>query len=155
MSSCAKLLPVLITVLALVCPVSAAENDTEVKVRALVESAIEMFKSKGTEAALKAINDRNGPFVKGDLYVFALTMDNTLVGQPHEHTLRNMNLNNIKDNNGLLLFQKFSEVVSGKGEGWVEYLWAKPGAKVASRKTSFVKKVPNEGLYVGAGYYLD
>ncbi len=155
MSCNVKLLPVLILVLALVCPVSAADNDKEVKVKALVESAIEMFKSQGRDGTLKAINDAKGPFVKDDFYVFALTMNNVMLGHPHEHTIRRMNVSNIKDNHGVQLFEKFRVVVKNQGEGWVEYLWARPGSKVPSRKRSFVKAVPDENLYVGAGYYLD
>lgn len=143
-----------LVVLALVCPVMAAESGKAQQAKTLVENAIEMFKTVGRDDTLKAINDKNGPFVKGDLYVFALTMDNKMVGHPHEYSIRRMNVNNVQDNNGVRLFQRFREVVTTTGEGWVEYLWARPGTKVASSKRSFVKKVPGEDLYVGAGYYM-
>ncbi len=154
MPCCVKSALGLILVLALVCPVKAAEDVKEREIKALVESAIDMFRSQGRDSMLKAINDKNGPFVKDDLYVFALTMDNTMLGHPYEHTIRRINVSNVQDNNGTRLFEKFKEVVTTKGEGWVEYLWAKPGAAVPSPKRSFVKKVPGEDLYVGAGYYL-
>ena len=47
------------------------------------------------------------------------------------------------------------EVAETKGSGWVEYMWAKPGEKEPSPKKSFVKKVPGENLYVGAGFYVN
>lgn len=142
---------VFFTLLAVVCPLRAGQAE---EAMTLVDSAMVMFQQAGREAALKAINEKSGPFVKGDLYVFALTMDNLMVGHPHEHSLRRVNLNNTRDANGVLLFQKFKEVVEKKGSGWVEYTWAKPGEKDPSPKRSFVKKVPGEDLYIGAGYYV-
>jgi cytochrome c len=119
----------------------------------LVGKAIAMFKEMGREATLKAINDPKGPFVEGDLYLFALTMDNVLVGQPHQRLLRRMNLSKTQDSSGVYFFAKFKEIAQDPGQGWVKYSWAKPGEKDASPKRSFIKRVPGENLYVGAGYY--
>lgn len=121
----------------------------------LVEKGINLFKEKGREATIKIINDPKGPFVKGDLYLFALTMDNVLVGQPHKRLLRRMNLSKIEDAKGVLFFMKFKEIALNPGHGWFDYTWAKPGQKDASPKRSFIKKVPGEDLYIGAGYYLE
>ena len=121
----------------------------------LVEKAVVMFKEQGGEAALKAINDPKGPFIKNDLYVFVLTMDNVLVGHPFDPSSRRVNLTNMKDNSGVPIFQKLRETVEKDGSGWVEYLWGRPGASQPSRKKTYVKRVPDQNLYVGTGYYLD
>jgi len=121
----------------------------------LVDKAVAMFKEQGQNAALKAINDEKGPFIKGEIYVFAATMDNVLIGHPFDPSSRRINLSNMKDNNGVPIFQKFKETVEKDGSGWVEYLWGKPGSDRPSRKRSFVKKVPGEDIYLGAGYYVD
>jgi cytochrome c len=121
-------------------------------VHALIEQTLAMFKEKGQKATISAINDPKGPFRKGDIYVFAITMDNQLVGH-HDHTIRGIKFNDFRDANGLLLFRVFKDVVETKGSGWVEYVWAKPGADKPSRKRSFVTRVPGEDLYVGAGFY--
>ena len=41
-------------------------------------------------------------------------------------------------------------------EGWVSYLWPRPGDQRASRKEAYVRKVSSGGreLVVGAGIYL-
>ncbi len=75
----------------------------------LVNKAVVMFKDQGKDAALKAINDEKGPFIKGEIYVFAATMDNVLVGHPFDPSSRRINLSNMKDNNGFPIFQKFKE----------------------------------------------
>jgi cytochrome c len=113
-----------------------------------------MFTEQGREAALKAIDDPKGPFVKGELYVFALTMDNVLVGHPHDKKLKQLNMTNIKDGNGEFCFKKFHEIASKDGSGWVNYTWTKPGEKDASPKKSYILKVPDADMYIGAGYYI-
>ncbi len=138
-------------VLSLIPPALAGQAE---ETQVLVEQALAMFREKGDKATIDAINDKKGPFRKGDLYVFAITMDNQLVGH-HDHTLRGIKFNDFKDANGLLLFRAFKEVVESQGSGWVEYVWAKPGTDKTSRKRSFVTRVPGEDLYIGAGYYLD
>jgi cytochrome c len=133
---------------------SAIADKTEDTVN-LVDKAVVMFKEKGKDVALKAINDDKGPFIKGEIYVFAATMDNVMIGHPYDHSSKRINLSNMKDNNGVPIFQKFKETVEKDGSGWVEYLWGKPGSDKPSRKRSFVKKVPDENIYLGAGYYVD
>ncbi len=122
---------------------------------ALVDKAVNMFKEQGSESTLKAINDPKGPFVKGDLYVFAVSMGNVMLGHPHEHSIRRMSVSNIQDATGNPLFQRLKEVAEKDGSGWVEYMWGKPGADKPSRKRTFVKKVPDQNVYVGAGWYSD
>ncbi len=43
------------------------------------------------------------------------------------------------------------------GQGWVDYLWPKPGTTKALRKSSFVKRIVVRGevLVAGTGVYLD
>jgi cytochrome c len=135
--------------------VGCANADKAEDTVTLVDGAVAMFKDQGKEAALKAINDEKGPFMKGEIYVFAATMDNVLLGHPFDPSSRRINLSNMKDNSGFPIFQKFKETVEKNGSGWVEYLWGRPGADKPSRKRSFVKKIPGENLYVGAGYYVD
>jgi hypothetical protein len=148
------LVPVILVVMVLgmACPLRAGQAEDA---RNLAEQAIVMFKEQGIEAVVNAINDKNGPFVKGDLYVFALTMENVMLGHPHEYSLRRVKVSKVIDSNGIPIFQKLKEVVERDGSGWVEYMWAKPGQKGPWAKRSFVKRVPGEDLYVGCGFYAE
>jgi signal transduction histidine kinase len=143
---------VVFLLLVTVCPVRSGQAEDAT---ALVERAVSLFKETGKEAAVKTINEKDSSLIKGDLYVFALTMDNVMLGHPYEHSLRRVNLSKTLDANGVPLFQKFKEVVEKDGSGWVEYTWAKPGEKDPSPKRSFLKKVPAEDVYVGCGYYVE
>lgn len=50
---------------------------------------------------------------------------------------------------------RFREVAEKEVSGRVEYFRGKPGAEKLSRKRTFVKKAPEEELYVGAGYRVN
>jgi hypothetical protein len=149
-----------ILVLALVvafCFVSAGlvTADQAADAKALVEKGVAMAKEKGLEPTLKAIGDPKGPFVKGDLYLFAGDLDKvTLVAHPLAAAkLVGPDLSKLKDSKGNLFFIKFKEVALKPGSGWVEYMWPKPGAKEDSLKKTFIMRVPGEKVYIAAGYY--
>jgi cytochrome c len=148
-----KLIAVAVFVVLL--PAATAMADMAGDAVSLVEKAAAMFQDQGKEAALKAINDSKGPFVKGELYVFAVTTNNVLIGHPYEHAMRRLSINSLKDADGTALGYLFMKAMEKQGSGWAEYPWAKPGADKPSRKRTFLKMVPNENLFVGAGYYAD
>jgi hypothetical protein len=60
-----------------------------------------------------------------------------------------------KDPNGVRLFVLMSEVCRTRGEGFVEYWWAKPGKAAPQPKVSFVKRYGKWDWIVGAGTYVD
>jgi cytochrome c len=145
-------LTICLLVAAMACPLMAGKAEDAEN---MVEQALTMIREKGTDAAFKTINDKNGPFVKGDMYVFALTIDNVVMAHPYEHAVRRVSVNNINDAAGMPLFQKMKEIVETKGSGWIDYMWTKPGENRPSPKRTFVKKVPEKPLYIGVGYYLE
>jgi len=61
-------------------------------------------------------------------------MDNVLVGHPFDVSSRRISFGNMKDNNGVQVFQKLKEIAEKDGSGWFEYLWGKPGQDKPSRK---------------------
>lgn len=144
-----------VALLVVLTPAGLAMADMAGDAVSLAEKAAAMFQDQGKEAALKAINDPKGPFIKGELYVFAVTMDNVLIGHPYEHAMRRLTINSLKDGNGHSLVEMFKKALEKEGSGWTEYLWAKPGEDKPSRKRTFVKMVPKESLYVGVGFYTN
>jgi cytochrome c len=52
-----------------------------------------------------------------------------------------------------LLFKEFVELAKSKGEGWVDYMWPKPGEKTPSKKLSYIYRVPGKDVFVAAGVY--
>ncbi len=122
--------------------------------KALVKSALKMAKEKGLDATLKAIADPKGPFVKGDLYIFAGDTKNTqLVAHPIKPKLVGKDLSKIKDIKGKLFFMGFVQTAQNKGSGWVDYYWPKPGSKKPVPKTTYVEIVPGTNIYFACGIY--
>ena len=54
---------------------------------------------------------------------------------------------------GLTRIKEFVDVAKSKGEGWVLYMWPKPGAEAPAKKLTYVYRVPGKNLLVGAGIY--
>lgn len=133
----------------------AAEKATEEECIAKCKEAAEMFTAQGLEATLAVLNDKAGPFVWKDTYVFCIDMESKAV-LAHAITpkLVGKNMMGTKDANGKLFFAEFHNVAAGAaGSGWVDYMWPKPGEKDASPKTSYVYKVPGHNVFMAAGIY--
>jgi cytochrome c len=145
---------ILVLGLTLMC-IGIATADEAANTKAMVEKGVAMVKQKGLNATLKAIGDPKGPFVKGDLYLFAGSLDKvTLLAHPFAAAkLVGPDLSKMKDSKGNFFFMKFKEVAEKPGSGWVEYMWPKPGAKSDSLKKTFVMRVPGQKVYIAAGYY--
>jgi signal transduction histidine kinase len=126
-----------------------ADDATECE--AAVKKTVTMCKERGRQGALMVIDDPAGSFVRGELYVFALSLSmNVVEAHPRDKSLKRMPMGNVADAKG----QKFKEVAEDLGSGWVDYTWAKPGETEAKPKRSLIMRVPDADLYFGAGYYL-
>jgi cytochrome c len=151
-----KRIVALLVVLSLLAPQAGVlAGGQDAKCQALIENCLALFKEKGREAALAAINNPRGPYVRADLYVFALSLENVMLAHPHDKSLRGINLTKVRDSNGHRFFEQFGEIATSTGSGWVEYTWNKPGDGAPSKKRSYIKRVPNEDVYIGCGYYLN
>lgn len=132
----------------------AAEKATKEECVSKCKEAATLVQDIGLEAALEKINDRNGPFVWKDTYVFCIDLNKTCnIGHPIKPKLIGKNLIAAKDANGKLFFAEFVNLAKNKGEGWVSYMWPKPGEKKTSPKTAFVYRVPGEDVAMLAGIY--
>ena len=91
----------------------------------------------------------------GDTYVFVWGMDGMRYVYPRDPSGEGKNMLDLKDENGKPIGQEFVDAAN-QDEGWVFYMWSKPGADVQSQKTTFIKKAidhtGNEYL-VGCGLY--
>jgi signal transduction histidine kinase len=119
----------------------------------MVANAEAFIREKGVEYALKVFSVRNSPFVDKELYIFVLSTDNVMLAHPFNPGLIGKNLSDHKDSKGKLVFQEFKKVIDGKGEGWVDYNWPKPGEKGEFPKSAYVKKVHGQEMYIAASYY--
>ncbi len=141
-------------VLGAVSAAGAAEKATKEECVAKVKEAAQLIQEVGPQKALARLSAKDGGFVWKDSYVFALNADTAAVAaHPIKPKLVGKMLTGMKDINGKLFFAEFLNTAKEKGEGWVEYMWPKPGEKTPSPKVTYVYKVPGESLVVLAGVY--
>jgi len=96
-----RYLSIIVLIMMLTLPLAGpAASDKPTECETAVKQCVAMFQAQGREAALKAISDPNGPFVKGDLYVFALSMDNKMLAHPIDKKILRLSMSNIVDANG-------------------------------------------------------
>ncbi len=124
------------------------------EVQSMVEKAASMIKEKGRDYTLKLLNAR-GPFTKGTLYVYALSMDNVVLAHPFNKDLVGKDMTNLKDTKGKLFIQEMVAKAKDPGYGWVEYYWKRHGEKDGTLKRAYTLGMPNENLYLAAGYYME
>ncbi|MFO7576508.1 MAG: cache domain-containing protein [Pelovirga sp.] len=110
-----------------------------------------------TDAALAEISRKDGQFVWKDSYVFVMNLEGKMLAHPFMPGLMKMgNLLKTPDKNvnePKLLFAEFVVLAGTKGEGWVEYMWPKPGSTTPVIKETYIYRVPETNLFVGAGIY--
>jgi len=88
-------------------------------------------------------------------YFWINGLDDTMIMHPIKPELDGKLLNQLKDKNGKLLFVEFNTAVKTKGEGFVDYVWPKPGKDEPVPKISYVKGFEPWGWVVGSGIYID
>jgi cytochrome c len=128
------------------------EKATPQEVKTKVTEAAKLLAEKGEEG-IKIINQKDGPFVWKDTYVFSYSLDGKINGHPVAPHLIGKDMMAVKDVDGKIFSAEFLEIVKGKGHGWSDYKWPKPGSKEPSLKVSYVMKVDGKDWFVGAGIY--
>ena len=151
--SCGVLLTVFI-VMAFTGITVAGEKATKEECIAKCKEAAKMVKEVGLEATLKKLNDKNGSFVWKDSYVFCIDLGKgTNLAHPILPVHAGKVVTGLKDKNGKLFFAEYVKVAKSEGQGWVSYVWPKPGEKTPSQKITYVYKVPDMNIAMLAGIY--
>jgi cytochrome c len=129
----------------------AADHGTADDAKALVEKAVAYLKTNGPEKAFATFNDKSGPFVDRDLYIFVRGMDGNTVAHGANIAMIGHTSLETKDADGKLYNKELVETAQTKGSGWIDYRWVNPVDKKIEQKSSFVEKVGD--YIVGAGFY--
>lgn len=117
--------------------------------------AAALIQKVGMEKAFDTFMDTSGPFVWKDTYVFVISMEGKVVVHPITPRLNGRDFSGLTDVTGKMFVNEYITVAKDPGEGWVDYMWPKPGEKTPVAKTSHVLRVPGEDLIVIAGIYIE
>jgi len=91
----------------------------------------------------------------GSEYFWINDLTPRMIMHPTQPQLDGQDLSGNKDPNGKYLFREFVKLCTDNGEGFVSYMWAKPGETQPTPKISFVKLYKPWGWIVGSGLYID
>ena len=118
------------------------------------KQAASLVSKVGLKKALKIINNKKGPYVWKDTYVFSVdTKKQTVIAHPIKPQLIGKKLLLLKDVNGKMFFAEFINIAKTKGSGWVEYMWPKPEEKKPVPKITYIFKVKELPVLMAAGIY--
>ena len=118
----------------------------------------ELFKAgKKTQeqAQADALEQLSETRYQGSEYFWVNDLDTKVLMHPIKPELVGKTQYENKDPNGKKLYVEFVNVCKEKGEGVVDYMWAKPGSTVPVPKISYVKLMKEWGWVVGSGIYVD
>lgn len=130
----------------------AFERSTPEQAKALVKRAVEYYMEHGKQKSFAVFNDPKGPFVKGDLYLFAFNLNGDGVQLVHGNNPRMLGKNvlDMRDSDGKFMIRAFIEIGNSKeGAGWVDYKWPNPFTKTMEIKSSYVERVGD--ILIGCG----
>ncbi|WP_295007774.1 cache domain-containing protein [uncultured Dechloromonas sp.] len=131
-----------------------APRSTADDARKLLDAASAQIRRQGMGKALAAFNDRNGAFVRDDLYVFAV---NLASGKFEAHGMNpkwtGTDASDLHDVEGRPLVKEMLEIARGKGEGSVDYVWRNPVTNAVENKRTFVRR--ENGSLIGVGFYRE
>ena len=140
-------------------------HDRELKTKDLVDAAASiattfaakassgaMTESSAKQAALDAIAMLR---YDGSNYFWVNGLDGVLLGHPNMPDRIGKSVLDLRDADGMAMFEAFCEIARTQGGGFVHYNWVKPGAAEASPKISYVTRIPGWDWVIGTGIYVD
>lgn len=136
-------------------PIVASSSDapsTSQEIRDFVDTAATYAQQHGKDAALAAFSNTTGPFVAGDVYIYALDYSGNALALLHQPDLVGTNFLNLKDASGKYYTQ--TEITLAKtGGGYLLYRYPNPAENYTVRyKISYVRPV-DDTYWIGAGIY--
>ena len=87
-------------------------------------------------------------------YFWINDTDAVIVMHPIKPELNGKNLYDYKDKGGKQIFKEFAAVAKANKEGFVDYVWPKPGFEAPQPKVSYVKLFEPFGWVIGTGEYV-
>ncbi|HEY5674824.1 MAG TPA: cache domain-containing protein [Malonomonas sp.] len=134
----------------------AEEYATRAECVEMTKAAAEML-LENREAGIAEIANKEGKFVWKDTYVFLMDMEGNMLAHPFVPQLTEKGpLFGVSDKNKQdpkMIFVEFVDIAKKNGKGWIGYMWPKPNSRTAENKFTFIRRVGQTDMIVGAGIY--
>ena len=131
------------------------ESATRQECVAQVTQVVDRIKADGFDAVAATITP-GGPYSwKADGYVFCMDAEEgMMLAHPYlPPQMMNRPLMSWLDSNGKPFIREMVELAQKEGKGWVTYMSRFRGSPETRLKETYLVKVPNENMIVGAGYF--
>ncbi|QYY30875.1 cache domain-containing protein [Cupriavidus pinatubonensis] len=130
-------------------------TDTAMSVVAEYEALARAGKMSQAEAQQQAMGRVRAMRFGADGYFTLMRTDTEVLMHPLNSEINGKKMEEMKDANGTSLGREIADIAKGPGKGFVEYLWAKPGADEPQPKLGYVANFgPWDWNFIG-GLYLD
>ena len=91
----------------------------------------------------------------GENYFWVNDLDCVMLMHPKSPELEGESMVDVKDPDGIYIFQEFTQVAKSEGQGFVHYMWPKPGEAKAMPKISYIVHQPDWDWVIGTGIYVE
>ncbi len=88
-------------------------------------------------------------------YFWINDLEHKMLMHPVKPDLVGQDVSGVQDASGKYHFKEFVAISKAKGEGFVDYMWEKPGENVSLPKLSYVKLFKPWGWVIGMGVMMD
>ena len=139
---------------ALAAPSQASKQDrgTPAEAKAMLDKAVEHFRTAGREVALGDFTAGRAPYRDRDLYVVCVNSRHTIVANGGYPTFVGSSADALVDANGTPLGKALWDAAGKNPSGSVTYPHVNPVTKKVEEKTTFYSKVADD-LLCGVGAY--
>ncbi len=147
-----KVILAIVCTLFLAASIQAADKPgTAKEAQQMVQKAVAYIKDNGKEKAFAEINDRNGQFVKGDLYIAIYDMKGICIAHGFNRALIGKDLSEMKDSDGKPFVKERIEMAKTKSSFWLDYKYTNPTTKKIEPKSMYSEVI--DGMIVSCGIY--
>jgi cytochrome c len=118
-----------------------------------VAKAIAFYKTSGRATALAEFSKPNGPFIQGEMYIFVLDQEGTLLAHGLDEKYIGQHFIDLQDSAGKKFNREIIDKSNAIGSGWIDYIWYDPSTQVAELKHVYFEKV--DDLIFCSGVYKE
>ena len=116
---------------------------------AMVKKAVAFIKVNGKEKGYAAIDDPNGQFRDGSLYLMVQGADGTVLAHGANEKLIGKKMMNARDVDGKFFVRDIIEAAKAKNGSWTEYKFTNPETKKVAPKDMYCEHVDDSAFVCG------
>ena len=127
----------------------AADRATAADAQAMVKKAVAFLKANGKEKLYTEIDNQQGQFRAGELYLMVQGADGTVLAHGANGKLIGKTMMGAKDVDGKEFVREIIEAAKAKNGSWTEYKFTNPVTKKVEPKAMYCEHVDDAAFVCG------